>query len=342
MDNLIASEDKIPVIASLLAAKKSALTQAAYKSDLAAFGQFLGGEGKTVDLFAFPNNAEIWQQWLPTSTIAAYIKHLATTSSDHTGRPYATATQARKITSVKELLTEAMFKGLYPPTWLDYVKKRLKTPPASSDHHGGITPDEQDRLLKHAAEKPGLRGQRDYILFRLLLETGIRRAELVGLSVRDFITKEGIPTLRITHGKGDKSRDIGIEGDTAQFLKAWLTAAGQIDKPDHPIFCALRWCKVGDEKRFAVKRPDKHLNVRSINWLVEKYVEECAIESQITPHSFRVAFVTDLLADGAPLSHLQAVTGHSSPRVLTAIYDRNTYRHPVSKYRKRKIYKPSD
>ena len=84
-----------------------------------------------------------------------------------------------------------------------YLKERLTTPPVTHSHHAGITPEEQTSLLATADAQVGLRGQRDYALFRLWLDTDLRRAEMAGLRTQDLTVKEGIPTL-IVHGKGNK------------------------------------------------------------------------------------------------------------------------------------------
>lgn len=47
----------------------------------------------------------------------------------------------------------------------------MTTPPVTHNHHASIIPEEQTRLLAAADAQPGLRGQRDYVLFRLWLDT---------------------------------------------------------------------------------------------------------------------------------------------------------------------------
>lgn len=71
--------------------------------------------------------------------------------------------------------------------------------------------------------------------------------------------------------------------------------------------------------------------------LVGWYREKTNIESDITPHSFRVAMVTDMLDGGAPIQHVQAVGGWTTTRMITEVYDRNQYADPVARYRKRPL-----
>lgn len=330
--SIIQDNKNLTIYQRLMAAKRTDLTRQAYTYDLASFAEFMGLDhlDQITD-----------EQWeiLDPAYIAAYIEWLKSLVSDHTDRPYSTSTIARKITALKEFLIEANYQGLYPIDKLRYIKERLETPEITSDHHAGITPDEQDRLLRAASEQPGLKGQRDYLIFRLFLETGIRRAELTTLKVRSLVTLEGIPAL-LVRGKGDRNREIGIEGDTNALLKTWLSDSGQGDDPNRPIFPQVRKFGRGEEAKYQVVNPEKHLNPRALNHLVRRYVIMAGIESKVTPHSFRVAMVTDSLEGGAPIQHVQKATGHTTTRMITDIYDRNQYREPVSKFRKRKLYSP--
>ena len=42
---------------------------------------------------------------------------------------------------------------------------------------------------------------------------------------------------------------------------------------------------------------------------------------RLSPHSFRVAVITDLLEQGVPLDEVQQLAGHADPRT-TRLYDR--------------------
>jgi len=313
--------------------KVSERTREAYADDLRDFAGFLGVEpaGDQHPLEALPDGA--WRE-LDTAHVAAYLEHLKTAVSDHTGRPYSTATIARRMTAVRELLTEATYLGLFPRNRLEYLKERLSTPEVTHEHHSGITPEDQARLLETADAQPGLKGLRDYSLFRLWLDTGLRRAELAALKVRDLVVKEGTPTLVVRKGKGGRVREIGLESYTDHVVWDWLRQSGQADDPGGPVFCQVRKLGRGDEAEYQVVDPEEHLSGVALWKLVKWYREAAGIESDITPHSFRVAMVTDSLDGGAPIQHVQAAGGWTSTRMITAVYDRNRYADPVARYRR--------
>lgn len=326
----------------LMLGKPTQRTREAYAADLRDFARFLGVKKSYADrhpLTLIPD--ENWRQ-LDTAHVAAYLGHLKQTVSQKTGQPYSTATIARRITAVREFLTEAAYLGLYPRKRLLYIKERLATPEVTHEHHRGITPDEQTRLLALADAQPGLKGLRDYSLFRLWLDTGLRRSEMAGLQGRDLTTKEGIPTLIVRRGKGNKLREIGLESYTAYVVQQWLTESGQALDPTRPLFCQVRKQGQDKEATYIVVNPQKKLSGEGLRKLVRWYRRKAGIASKISPHSFRVAMVTDALDGHAPLQHVQAAGGWTTTRMITEVYDRNRYTEPVARYRKTRLPKRTE
>jgi integrase/recombinase XerD len=327
------AQSQATIFKRLMLGKQTLRTREAYAADLRAFAHFLGLEcyQDVHPLATVPDDA--WQQ-LDTAHVAAYLEQLKQTVSPKTGQSYSSATIARRLTAVREFLTEACYLGLYPRERLLYLKERLALPEVTHEHHAGITPEEQTRLLTTADALPGLRGQRDYALFRLWLDTGLRCHEVAALQSRDVTVKEGIPTLIVRRGKGNKLREIGLESYTAHVVRQWLEQSGQGYDPVRPIFCQLRKRGRGREAVYHVVNPEKHLSNVALWKLVRWYAKKAEITSKISPHSFRVAMVTDALDGNAPLQHVQAAGGWSSTRMITAVYDRNRYAEPVARFRK--------
>src|SRR4051812_27072928 len=58
---------------------------------------------------------------------------------------------------------------------------------------------------------------------------------------------------------------------------------------------------------------------------VKRRLKDAGLPERMSPHSFRVAAVTDLLTQGVPLEDVQYLAGHSEPRT-TALYDRRQKR----------------
>jgi len=59
--------------------------------------------------------------------------------------------------------------------------------------------------------------------------------------------------------------------------------------------------------------------------MMKRRLKDAGLPNVFSPHSFRVAVVTDLLKQDVPLEDVQYLAGHSSP-ITTRIYDRRKKR----------------
>ena len=63
----------------------------------------------------------------------------------------------------------------------------------------------------------------------------------------------------------------------------------------------------------------------TIRSLLKRRLKDADLPSIITPHSFRVMVVTDLLSQGVPIEDVQYLAGHAHPST-TQLYDRRSRR----------------
>ena len=59
--------------------------------------------------------------------------------------------------------------------------------------------------------------------------------------------------------------------------------------------------------------------------MIKRRMRDAGLPSRLSPHSFRVTTVTDLLEQGVPLEDVQYLAGHADPRT-TRLYDRRKKR----------------
>lgn len=180
--------------------------------------------------------------------------------------------------------------------------------------------DNQDleRLLEAPLQTKGMEiiKLRDQAILETLFSTGLRVGELIKLK-REYINLNRDEfTIR---GKGGKLRIVFLSPRAKLALKKYIEKRHDIE-PD--LFIAH------DRARSATKRKNKNnssLTPRSIQRLVNKCARMAGITKEITPHTLRHSFATDLLQNGADIRAVQTMLGHSSI-TTTQIYTHVTNR----------------
>ena len=137
---------------------------------------------------------------------------------------------------------------------------------------------------------------RDLALLTLLLGTGIRVSECVGLDLNDIDFKNG--GIHI-HRKGGKEVTVyfGTEVETA--LQDYL------DERNSTI------PEEGSENALFLSLQKKRMNVRSVENLVKKYARIVTPLKKITPHKLRSTYGTNLYRETGDIYLVADVLGHS-------------------------------
>lgn len=167
--------------------------------------------------------------------------------------------------------------------------------------------DELDRLL-NSAEGSELESLRDKALLTTLFSTGMRVSELCALDRDKIDPKRGEVSIR---GKGSKIRVVFLSDDAKNVIGQYLDKRPDADE-------AL-FIRIPRSKNFS-KESDLRLTPRSIQRIVGKYATKAGIVGKnVSPHTLRHSFATDLLRNGADIRSVQALLGHSSV-TTTQIY----------------------
>lgn len=170
---------------------------------------------------------------------------------------------SRQPKRLPELLTDAELVALYEAIW-------------------------QARQLTHL------------VMLKLLLFTGIRNAELVGLRMTDVDLHAC--HLRITQGKGHKDRYVlfptSFRGELAQYVE--------------------RQREQGATYLFESNRRQPY-STRRLRQIVKQYAQVAGIEKRVYPHLLRHQLITYLTKRGIISPKLQILSGHAAEQSL-AIY----------------------
>jgi site-specific recombinase XerD len=180
----------------------------------------------------------------------------------------------------------------------------------------GKTPEitiEQARTLLASVDTGNIVGLRDKAILATLAYTACRAGAVAKLRLQDFQSDGTQYVLRFQE-KGGKSREIPVRHDLEGNIRAYLEAAGIAgNAKERPLFrSTLRRTK---------QLTGNALTTKAICELVKRRLKDAGLPLRLSPHSFRVATITDLLTQGVPLEDVQYLAGHAEPRT-TGLYDR--------------------
>lgn len=171
-----------------------------------------------------------------------------------------------------------------------------------------LTTEQTKRLL----EQPNVRkrgGRRDMVLLSVLYDTGARVQEICDLRVRDVRLES--PALVTLTGKGCKSRQVPLLGNTVNLLRNYMEEHGlhRNGKQDMSLFYNQRYAA---------------LTRGGITHILQKYANkiECPdIPLRITPHILRHSKAVHLLQAGINIILIRDILGHVSVQT-TEMYAR--------------------
>lgn len=155
-----------------------------------------------------------------------------------------------------------------------------------------ISPEEMKTLEEKAfSEKDNIL---EHCIIETLYQTGMRKAELCGLIFENvnLDTRE----LKII-GKGNKERYIPISDNLQSLLSQYLSIRSA--QPDFAEY-------------FFVNKNGKKLTEKFVYLAVNKYLSKVTSKKKKSPHILRHSFATHVLDNGAEISKVKKILGHSS------------------------------
>jgi integrase/recombinase XerC len=220
----------------------------------------------------------------------------------------------RKLAAVRSFFRHMVRQGI-----LRTNPARLVLTPKAAKKLPAVMTAEQANALVDAIPSEQFQAAwpaRDRAMLEFLYGCGLRAGELVGMNVDDIDFTERWVRVR---GKGRKERQAPYGSKAAAALERYL--------PERSAATGK------DEQAVFLNRRGRRLTTRGLQGIVKLYAMLVAGDSSIHPHSFRHAFATHLLSDGADLRAVQELLGHArlsttqkytqlSLTDLMAVYDR--------------------
>ena len=254
----------------------SPLTIKAYRRDLTDFGGFIREYDPQMDQH-------------PERVDRAALRHFLGYLRE---RGLGARSVARKLATLKSFFKYLNRVEAIPANPAADIKT-----PRFPRHLPEFLQEDQARHLMELPDQSSLIGKRDRAILETFYATGIRLAELTGLTVGDVsFTAQ---TLRVT-GKGNKERLVtfgAVAGEAlGQYLEARRQRGESLDARS-PLFCG---------------RGEKPIAPRSVQMRVAHYMKQVAEAQHLSPHLLRHTVATHLLDRGADLLAVKDLLGHSS------------------------------
>lgn len=169
-----------------------------------------------------------------------------------------------------------------------------------------LPPEDIHRLFVACETDRSSIGPRDAAMLAVLLGCGLRRSEVVGLSLSDVVTNER--ALRVL-GKGNKERLAFLPAGSWQRLRFWIDQVR--GEAPGPLFTRIR--------RFDTLTCDR-LTDQAVYYILHVRQRQAGIQ-KCAPHDLRRTFATAMLDNGEDLITVKDAMGHASVST-TQQYDR--------------------
>ena len=167
----------------------------------------------------------------------------------------------------------------------------VETPKKEHNVRSFLVPHEYHSVLSAAGGN-----SRDYAIFQVFLQTGIRVSELCDLRLSDLeLNAKPYPFLHVRSGKGMRARTLALEKKVAQALRNYLAQRGE--SLSGAVFLNYYGEALGE---------------RGVRKIVSKYVRASGITKRVSPHSLRHTFATQKAEKGVSTYQLQGWLGHAN------------------------------
>jgi integrase/recombinase XerC len=134
-------------------------------------------------------------------------------------------------------------------------------------------------------------------------------------------------TAVVQRGKGGKRRVVGIDGGTTAVIRVWLDFRLRKGLADVPLlFCTLRGTP---------------LDQSYVRHLLPRLARRAGITKRVHAHGFRHAYAIELEREGASITFIRDLLGHSSLAV-TDQYLRRAGASEAVEFNRRRQWIPDD
>ncbi|PXV65504.1 integrase/recombinase XerC [Dysgonomonas alginatilytica] len=185
--------------------------------------------------------------------------------------------------------------------------KKISGPKAKKPIPSFINYSDMEKVLDFDTQDDDYESFRDKVILELFYVTGMRRAELIGLTDKDVDLYSG--NIRVT-GKRNKQRIIPISKNTIALIDAYIEIRNKSFE--------------NQTAAFFVKKDGEPIYPMLIHRIVSSHLKWIPTLAKASPHVLRHSFATGMLNNGADINAVKELLGHSS-LASTEIYTHTSF-----------------
>lgn len=230
---------------------------------------------------------------MPTTVAAIRREHVEAFLIALQERGHKPATVAQRYRSL-----QALFKWLVGEGELTASPMRNMRPPSIPENPPPVLGEQALRSLLATCSGQGFAERRDRAIMLLLMDSGLRRAEIANLRIENLDLDGHVAWVL---GKGRRERPAAFGRKAAQALDRYLRV-----RAGHPD-AESGWLWLGKRGR---------LGDTGIGQLVRRRGRQAGLGENVHPHLFRHSWAHRWLAQGGPEQALMSLAGWRSRQML--------------------------
>ncbi|GHU40471.1 recombinase XerD [Clostridia bacterium] len=282
-------------------------TRLAYAYDLRLFFQFIKENNPVYKNISMHDIPIALLDQLNSTDIEEYLAYLSFyENKDGTEISNGEKGKSRKLSALR-----TMYRYFFKKEFIQTnAPSMIETPKKHKDNIIHLDKDEVADLV-NAAETGQMMSKkqlslhektkyRDTAILTLLLGTGVRVSELVGLDVKDVNFKYNC--IRVVR-KGGNESTVYFGDEVAAALKEYL----ELEREHFE-----KKAQEGSENALFLSLKYGRLTTRAVEMLVKKYSNAASINKKITPHKLRSTYGTNLYKETGDIYLVADALGHKS------------------------------
>ena len=227
--------------------------------------------------------------------LLAYQKHLANLIN-RKGRIHSIKVQNNHMIGIVMFLRYLCAEGILahnPAQHVQYARVPERLP------RDILSTAEIKKILRQP-DVQTVMGYRDRTILEVFYSTGIRRQELLNLTVDDVNLESGLLTVR--DGKGGKDRVVPLGRIAGKYVETYVNGI-------RPTLAQIRTLD-NQEKALFLSLRGRPLSKNALAERIDVYRRKANIPHPVSPHTFRHSCATHMIRNRANIRHVQEMLGH--------------------------------